>query len=62
MVYGPPGPVSVKSQAETVLHFTHSEKLKVSVFAPQAIGCITESIVGGTLSNITAVDAPKLML
>jgi len=55
----PWGPVTVKSQAATLLHNTFSERLKVMEVLPQDGALVKESMVGGTLSKITAVEADK---
>ena len=60
IVYGPPGPVKVKSPSCTELHRMFSEKLKDKVVEPHVIGWLTAWINGSTLSKIVAVEALKL--
>jgi hypothetical protein len=62
MVYGPPGPVSVKSPFWMVLQRIFSEKLNVSCEEPHVVADVNPVICGGMLSKMTAEDAPKLMV
>ncbi|OQA07051.1 MAG: hypothetical protein BWY67_01817 [Bacteroidetes bacterium ADurb.Bin397] len=53
--------MSVKSDVETELHFTLSEKERFMVVAPQFMAVILD-IVGVVLSVTTAVDPERSMV